>query len=101
MTTNEIIEALKPTLKSLISNAYRDGMLEGASIIEKEYGGDELSERRAIMLYGEPWLKRNIEAGRVTYRRPGDGKNAKKIFSKAQLRIVKAMEEDAYITKKY
>jgi hypothetical protein len=103
MNAQEIIEELKPMLCGMLTNAYRDGYLQGMDEMRKELSPDKdlISMREAVKIYGRPWLQRNIDCHRIDVHRSGTGTNAKMWLSKAQMRLVWQNERNYEIIKKY
>ena len=103
MNAQEIIEELKPMLCGMLTNAYRDGYLQGMAEMQKMQAPDKdlISMREAVKIYGRPWLQRNIDCHRIDVHRSGTGANAKMWLSKAQMRLVWQNERNYEIIKKY
>lgn len=103
MNAQEIMEELKPMLCGMLTNAYRDGYLQGMDEMRKELSPDKdlISMREAVKIYGRPWVQRNIDCKRIDVHRSGMGINAKMWLSKAQMRLVRQNEQIYEIIKTY
>lgn len=74
---------MRKEIADIVREAARAGAAEMLRSLQPE--SDTISQRQAYVLYGEAFVRKNVEDGNLTVIRKGSAKNSKKFYSRAEL----------------